>query len=129
MIERINISSSSPWEDIVGYSRAVRVGNIVVVAGTTASEGESIIGMGNLYEQTKFVFQKIEKALRDAGAAMNDVVRTRMFVTDISKWEEAGKAHAEFFKDIKPVATMVEVSRLIHPDLLIEIEVTAVLKN
>ncbi len=129
MIERINISSSSPWEDIVGYSRAVRVGNIVEVAGTTASEGDTIIGKGNLYEQTKFIFQKIEKALRDAGAAMNDVVRTRMFVTDISKWEEAGKAHAEFFKDIKPVATMVEVSRLIHPDLLIEIEVTAVLKN
>ena len=129
MIERINISSPSPWEDIVGYSRAVRVGNTVEVAGTTASEGDTFIGKGNLYEQTKFIFQKIEKALRDAGASMNDVVRTRMFVTDISKWEEAGKAHVEFFKDIKPVATMVEVSRLIHPDLLIEIEVTAVLKN
>lgn len=129
MKERINISSSSPWEDIVGYSRAVRVGNIIEVAGTTASDGENIVGKDNLYEQTKFIFLKIEKALQDAGASMKDVVRTRMFVTDISKWEEAGKAHSEFFKDIKPAATMVEVSGLIHPDLLIEIEVTAVLKN
>ena len=129
MKERINISSSSPWEDIVGYSRAVRVGNIIEVAGTTASDGDNIVGKDNLYEQTKFIFLKIEKALHDAGASMKDVVRTRMFVTDISKWEEAGKAHAEFFKDIKPASTMVEVSRLIHPDLLIEIEVTAVLKT
>lgn len=129
MKERINISSSSPWEDIVEYSRAVRVGNIIEVAGTTASEGDNIVGKDNLYEQTKFIFLKIEKALHDAGASLKDVVRTRMFVTDISKWEEAGKAHSEFFKDIKPAATMVEVSGLIHPDLLIEIEVTAVLKN
>ena len=129
MTTRKNIASSSPWEEVVGYSRAVRVGNIVEVAGTTASDGDQVIGKGNLYVQTKFIFQKIEKALKEAGASLEDVVRTRMFVTDISKWEDAGKAHAEFFKSIKPVATMVEVSRLIHPDLLIEIEVTAILKS
>jgi enamine deaminase RidA (YjgF/YER057c/UK114 family) len=124
--KRINISSGTKWEDIVGYSRAVRVGNIIEVAGTTAVDGDEIVGKGNLYEQTKFIFQKIEKALAEAGATMNDVVRTRTYVTDISKWEEAGKAHGEFFKNIKPVATMVEVRNLIHPDLLVEIEVTAI---
>ncbi len=129
MSERKNISSGSKWEDLVSYSRAVRVGNIIEVAGTTASDGENIIGIGNMYEQSKFVFQKIERSLKDVGASMNDVVRTRMFVTDILKWEEAGKAHAEFFSTIKPVATMVEVSKLIHPDLLIEIEVTAIVKD
>jgi enamine deaminase RidA (YjgF/YER057c/UK114 family) len=128
MNERKNISSGSPWEDVVGYSRAVRVGNIVEVAGTTAMDGNTIVGIGNVYEQSKFIFQKIEKALEDAGAKMTDVVRTRTYITEISKWEEAGKAHAEFFKYIKPVATMVEVARLIAPELLVEIEVTAILK-
>jgi enamine deaminase RidA (YjgF/YER057c/UK114 family) len=123
---RKKISSGSPWEDIVGYSRAVRVGNIVEVAGTTAMDGDTLIGKGDLYAQTVFIFKKIEKALNEAGATLTDVVRTRMFVTDISRWEEAGKAHGEFFKDIKPVATMVEVSKLINDDLLIEIEVTAI---
>src|SRR5437660_366141 len=126
-MERKNLSSGSKWEDVVSYSRAVRVGNIVEVAGTTASDGENIIGKGKLYEQTKFILQKIEITLQEAGASMNHVTRTRMFVTDISKWEEAGKAHHEFFKNIKPVTTMVEVSKLIHPDLLIEIEATALL--
>jgi enamine deaminase RidA (YjgF/YER057c/UK114 family) len=123
------ISSGSPWEDVVGYSRAVRAGNIVEVAGTTAMDGDVLIGKGDVYAQTVFIFKKIEKALIEAGAALTDVVRTRMFITDISKWEEAGKAHGEFFRNIKPVSTMVEVSNLIDADLLIEIEVTAILKN
>jgi enamine deaminase RidA (YjgF/YER057c/UK114 family) len=127
--KRINISSGARWEDIVGYSRAVRVGNIIEVAGTTAVDGEEIIGKGNLYVQTEFIFRKIEKALQDAGASLDDVVRTRMYVTDISTWEEAGRAHGEFFRTIKPASTMVEVSRLIQPDLLIEIEVTAIVEG
>ncbi|MBI3718874.1 MAG: RidA family protein [Sphingobacteriales bacterium] len=126
MSQRINITSGSPWEDIVGYCRAVRMGNIIEVAGTTAMDGDVLIGKDDMYAQTKYIFQKIEKALQEAGATINDVVRTRMFVTDISKWEEAGRAHGEFFKSIKPVATMVEVSKLINDDLLIEIEVTAI---
>lgn len=123
---RKKISSGSPWEDIVGYSRVVRVGNIIEVAGTTAMDGDTLIGKDDLYAQTAFIIQKIEKALQEAGATLSDVVRTRMFVTDISRWEEAGKAHGEFFKEIKPVATMVEVSKLINDDLLIEIEATAI---
>lgn len=126
---RINISSGSPWEDIVGYSRTVRIGNIIEVAGTTSMDGDVLIGKGDLYAQTSFIFKKIEKALHEAGASIKDVVRTRMFVTDISQWELAGKAHGEFFKHIKPVATMVEVSRLINDDLLIEIEVTAIVSE
>jgi enamine deaminase RidA (YjgF/YER057c/UK114 family) len=123
---RKNISSGSPWEDIVGYSRAVRIGNIIEVAGTTAMDGDTLIGKDDLYAQTVFIIKKIEKALQDAGASLTDVVRTRMFVTDISKWEAAGKAHGNFFRDIKPVATMVEVSKLINDDLLIEIEASAI---
>ncbi|MFZ1305139.1 MAG: RidA family protein [Ferruginibacter sp.] len=126
---RINIGSGTPWEDTVGYSRAVRVGNIIEVAGTTAMDGDLLVGRGDLYAQTVFIFKKIEKALLEAGAGLENVVRTRMYITDISKWEEAGKAHGEFFKKIKPVATLVEVSNLINADLLIEIEVTAVLGN
>jgi enamine deaminase RidA (YjgF/YER057c/UK114 family) len=126
MQHRQLISSGSPWEDVVGYSRAVRVGNIVEVAGTTAMDGDKLVGLGSVYLQTKYIFQKVEKALAEAGASINDVVRTRMFVTDISKWEEAGKAHGEVFASIKPASTMVEVSALIDERLLIEIEVTAV---
>ena len=126
---RQNIGSGTPWENIVGYSRAVRVGNIIEVAGTTAMDGDTLIGKGDVYAQTVFIFKKIEKALIEAGASLNDVVRTRMFIVDISRWEEAGKAHGEFFKNIKPVSTMVEISKLINEDLLIEIEVTAVLEN
>ena len=121
------ISSGSPWEDVVGYSRAVRIGNVVEVAGTTAMDGDQLVGLGSIYIQTKYIFQKIEKALAEAGASLNDVVRTRMFVTDISKWEEVGKAHGEIFAGIKPASTMVEVSALIDDRLLIEIEVTAVI--
>jgi len=124
---RENISSGSPWEEIVGYSRVVRVGNFIEVAGTTAMHGDTIIGKNDIYAQACFIFKKIELALQKAGATLNNVVRTRMYVTDINRWEEVAKAHAEFFKTIKPVATMVQVSRLIKDDLLIEIEATALL--
>ena len=128
MSKRINISSGAKWEDIVGYSRAVRVGNIVEVAGTTAvDERGEVVGGNDPYVQTKYILQKIEKALSEAGASLNDVTRTRMFVTDISKWEEIGKAHGEFFRESKPAASMIEVKGLINPELLIEIEVTAVI--
>jgi enamine deaminase RidA (YjgF/YER057c/UK114 family) len=130
MNKRLNISSGAKWEDIVGYSRAVRVGNVIEVSGTTAvDEQGNVIGLGNPYEQTKFTIAKIEKALLAAGAKLQDVVRTRMFVTDISQWEEIGRAHGEYFREIKPVATMVEVKSLISPELLVEIEVTAILPS
>jgi enamine deaminase RidA (YjgF/YER057c/UK114 family) len=115
---RVNVSSGAPFEDRVGYSRAVRVGPLVVVAGTTAvADG--------LAAQTREVFRRIERALTDAGAGMSEVVRTRMYVTDISQWEVVGDIHAEVFGDVRPVATMVEVSALIAPNLLVEIEVDA----
>jgi len=126
---RKNISSGSPWEDVVGYSRAVRVGNVVEVAGTTAMDGDTLIGKNNVYAQAAYIFTKIEQALLQAGASMSDVVRTRMFVTDISQWEQVGKAHGEVFGHIKPVATMVEIKALIDPELLIEIEVTAIIQQ
>ncbi|MBI9032911.1 MAG: RidA family protein [Bacteroidales bacterium] len=128
-MERQNISSGSPWEDIVGYSRAVRIGNIIEVAGTTAVDGDRIVGLGDVYRQTSFILQKIEKALEAAGATMKDVIRTRMYVRNISDWEEIGRAHGEYFKNIKPAATMVEINQLIAEELLIEIEVSAVLKE
>ena len=128
MNKRINVSSGTKWEDIVGYSRAVRIGNMIEVAGTTAvDEKGQGVGSGNPAEQTKFILSKIEKALTSAGATLNDVVRTRMFVTNIADWEMIGRVHGLFFKDIKPVATMVEVKSLISPELLVEIEVTAIL--
>ena len=129
-MERINYSSGVIWEDIVGYSRAVKVGNIIEVTGTVAADDSTeLVGGDSAYEQTKFIYQKIEKVLRDAGSSMKDVVRVRMFVTDISRWQEYGKAHSEFFKQIKPCNTMVQVSGLIQPDYLIEIEVTAIVEN
>ena len=128
MNKRINISSGAKWEDIVGYSRAVKVGNMIEVAGTTAvDERGEIVGLNDPYEQTKYALAKIEKALIEAGASMQDVVRTRMFVTDISKWEEVGRAHGEFFRTVKPAASMIEVKGLIDPKLLVEIEVTAII--
>lgn len=123
---RKNFSSGAKWEDIVGYSRAVQVGNTLEVTGTVAADEKGVVGKGDMYLQTKFALQKIEKVVLEAGFSMNDVVRTRMFVTDISQWEEAGKAHAEFFRTIKPCTTMLEVSKLIEPDYLIEIEATLI---
>jgi len=123
---RTNYSTGAKWEDIVGYCRAVKIGNTVEVSGTVASDGQNVIAKGDFYGQTKFIIEKIEKALRQADFELKDVVRTRIFVTDISKWEDVGKAHGEFFKEIKPVTTMVEISALIDPDYLVEIEVTAV---
>jgi enamine deaminase RidA (YjgF/YER057c/UK114 family) len=123
------ISSGSPWEDIVGYSRAVRTGNVIEVAGTTAMDGDKLVGKDDVYVQTVFIIQKMEKALQQAGASLADVVRTRMYVTDIRKWEQVGKAHGMFFKDTRPASTMVEVSRLINDDLLIEIEMSAVIET
>ena len=128
-MKRKNISSGAKWEDIVGYSRAVRIANIVEVSGTAPVDGDKIIGIGNAYEQAKYCLQKIELALKEAGATLKDVVRTRMFVTDISLWEEYGKAHGEFFNQIKPVTSMIEVKSLIDPQMLIEIEATAIISE
>lgn len=125
--KRTNYSSGAQWEDIVGYSRAVKIGNIIEVAGTTASENGEIMGKGDAYLQTKTILQKIERVLQEAGASLENVVRTRIYVTDISRWEEIGRAHGEFFSTIKPASAMIEVSALIDPDLLVEIEVTAIL--
>ena len=126
-LEIKKISSGAKWEDIVGYSRAIRAGNRVMVTGTTSvNENGDIIGIGNAYEQTKYIFQKIEKYLKEAGSSLDKVVWNRIFVTDISQWEDIGRAHAEFFRDIKPCATMVEVKRFIHTDMLIEIETEAI---
>ncbi|MCB2376629.1 RidA family protein [Hymenobacter sp. BT635] len=123
---RQNIASGAPWESIVGYSRAVRLGNVVEVAGTTAQDGDSVTGT-TAYEQTRRALEKIAAALTEAGAVLTDVVRTRIFTTDISQWEEIGRAHGEFFAQIRPAATMVEVRALIDPLLLVEIEVTAII--
>ena len=128
-MQRTNYSSGAKWEDIVGYSRAVRIGNIVEVTGTVAvDENSRLVGKNDAYGQTKFVIEKIEKVLERAGATLKDVVRTRMFVTDISRWEEYGKAHGEFFKEIKPCTSMIEVKGLIAPEYLVEIEATAILQ-
>jgi enamine deaminase RidA (YjgF/YER057c/UK114 family) len=127
MTNRINISSGAKWEDIVGYSRAVRIANIIEVSGTTAvDENGELVGKQNAYEQTKFILAKIKTALEEAGASLEDVIRTRMYVTDIGRWEEIGKAHSEFFGKIKPATAMVEVKALVDSNMLIEIEATAV---
>ena len=123
------VSSGGPWEEVVGYSRAVRTGNHVVVSGTTAAEPDgSIFGGDDAYLQAKRCFEIIGAALQEAGASLADVVRTRMFVTDITRWQEFSRAHAECFKEVKPAATMVEVSRLMTPQMLIEIEVDAIIE-
>ena len=125
MPERINFSSGAKWEDIVGYSRAVKIGNIIEVAGTTAIVDGKIAGENDPYTQTKVILDKISKVLHDAGSSLKDVTRTRIYVTDITRWEEVGRAHGEFFKDIKPASTIVEVSALVDPAMLVEIELTA----
>ena len=128
--DRSNYSSGAPWESIAGYSRAVRVGNIIEVAGTTAVDAEGqVVGAGDIGEQTDYIFNKIRNALNDAGSKMSDVIRTRMYLTDINDWETVARVHGDIFSDIKPVSTLVEVSGLIDEELLIEIEVSAVVSG
>ena len=128
--DRSNYSSGAPWESIAGYSRAVRVGNIIEVAGTTAVDTEGqVVGAGDIGEQTAYIFNKIRNALNDAGSKMSDVIRTRMYLTDINDWEIVARIHGDIFSDIKPVSTLVEVSGLIDEELLIEIEASAVVSD
>ena len=127
-LNRTNYASGAKWEDIVGYSRAVRVGNMIEITGTVAVDKDgAVVGPGDAYKQTRFILEKIETVIKQAGASMKDVVRTRMFVTDISRWEEYGRAHGEFFQTIRPCTSMIEVKGLIAPEYLIEIEATAII--
>lgn len=124
---RKNFSSGAKWEEIVGYSRAVRVGNILEISGTVAVDGNNLlVGGENAYEQTRYILAKIETVLQNAGFSITDVIRTRIFLKDINQWEDVARAHSEFFDKIRPVTSMLEVSRLIHPSYLVEIEASAI---
>lgn len=127
-MERQTFIEGSPWEPVIGYARSVKIGNIIEISGTTASVDGEVIGKGNVYEQTKCILQKFENVLAFYGAGMKDVIRTRIFCTDISQWEAIGKAHGEFFSDIKPTTGMYQISKLISDDLLVEIEATAIVQ-
>jgi len=129
MDKRINISSGTKWEDKIGYSRAVKIGKVIEVSGTAAIDRDRIFAPGDPYQQTRFIIQKIEKAIEDAGGSLDDVIRTRIYVTNIKDWDAVGRAHGEFFKNIKPVTTMVEVKSLIDPNFVVEIEATAYLSE
>lgn len=124
---QLRVSSGAEWEDKVGYCRAVRIGNTIEVSGTTSVRDGKIVGVGDLYTQTKTCFDIIIKAIEEAGGKKEHIVRTRMFLTDLSEWEEAGRAHGDYFKEIKPASTLLKVAGLIHDDMLIEVEATAII--
>lgn len=129
MANRIKYTEGSEWEQKIGYCRAVKIGNIIEISGTTATVNGEVIGKGDMYLQTKTILQKFEKVLNDLGGNMNDIIRTRIFCTDISKWQDIGKAHGEYFAEVKPTTAMYEISKLINDDLLIEIEATAIITH
>ena len=129
MQKRINYSSGAVWEDKIGYSRAVRVGDLIEISGTTSVEGDKVIGAGDPYKQAKVIIEKFSSILKEAGGSLSDIVRVRIYVVNIDHWEEISKAYSEYFHIIKPAATMVEVGSLIAPDLLVEMEATAILNT